>query len=339
MKNLLLRLGAIAMGALLLTSAYTRTNTASVMTEAANRFLTSLTPEQRAKASFKLEDEERLNWHFIPIERKGLPLREMTPPQKHLATVLLSAGLSQQGLMKALTIMSLEDVLRIMEKDSGERRNPEKYYFWIFGTPSDKGTWGYRVEGHHLSQNYTVVNGTVVDAPSFFGSNPAEVREGPRAGVRVLAMEDDLGREVLTSLDDAQRKIAIVDTTALKEIITSDKRNAALSGQPNGLPVSKMNAKQYEKLMNLLEEYANNVPEQMANARRDLIKKAGRNMFFAWTGVAEKGGPHYYRIQADNFLIEYDNTQNNNNHVHSVWRDIHNDFGLDLLKAHYKASH
>ncbi len=180
MNALLPRLIAISVAAILLTSAYYRSSSASVMTESANRLLAALTPEQRAKLNFSFEDAERVNWFFVPIERKGLPLREMSPYQRHLASALLSAGLSQSGYIKAVTIMSLEDVLRIMEKDSGERRNPEKYYFSIFGTPADTGTWGYRVEGHHISQNYTVVNGHVVDAPSFFGANPAEVREEVR---------------------------------------------------------------------------------------------------------------------------------------------------------------
>src|SRR3954466_9595262 len=152
MNAMLPRLGALALGGILLTAAYNRANSASVMTEAANRFLASLTPEQKAKATFKFDDAERMNWFFVPIERKGLPLREMQPYQKHLASALLSAGLSQSGYFKAVTIMSLEDILKTMEKDDGERRNPEKYYFSIFGTPSDSGTWGYRVEGHHISQ-------------------------------------------------------------------------------------------------------------------------------------------------------------------------------------------
>src|SRR5947208_14400609 len=154
-----------------------RVHAAPLVTECASRFLAALDANQRGKASFPFDSDERMNWHFVPKERKGLPLREMTPYQKHLASALLSAGLSQTGYIKAVTIMSLEDVLRAMEKDAGERRNPEKYYFSVFGTPSDTGTWGYRVEGHHVSQNYTVANGRVVNAPSFFGSNPAEVRE------------------------------------------------------------------------------------------------------------------------------------------------------------------
>jgi hypothetical protein len=326
-------------GAILLTSAYNRTNSASVMTESANRLLNALDPEQRAKATFKFEDDERQNWHFIPKGRKGLPLREMTPYQKHLATALLAAGLSQQGFIKAVTIMSLEDVLKMIEKDNGERRNPEKYYFTIFGTPADKGTWGYRVEGHHISQNYTVVNGRVVDGPSFFGSNPAEVRTGPRSGLRTLAAEEDLGREVIASLDDAQRRVAIVDATAYKDLLTAASRKAALEGQPSGLPASKMTARQFDRLMALLEEYAHNVPEQMAQERAKIVKKAGRNMYFAWSGSPEKGSPHYYRVQAPTFLVEYDCTQDDANHIHSVWRDLSNDWGEDLLKQHYQASH
>jgi hypothetical protein len=330
---------AIAAAAVLLTAAYHRTSTPATMTVAANQFLESLTAEQKAKATFSFEDEERQNWFFTPVPRKGLPLREMTVAQQHLATALLSAGLSQQGVIKAETIMSLEDVLRVMEKDDGERRNPGKYYFSIFGTPSETGNWGYRVEGHHISQNYTVANGHVVDAPSFFGSNPGEVREGPRKGVRVLGQEEDMGRALLNALDESQKKTAIVDKEGYKEILTTNSRKVALEGQPNGLSASKMNAKQSEMLNDLLELYASNVPEQMATARMDLVKKVGKNIYFAWSGVAERGGPHYYRIQAPTFLVEYDNTQNDANHIHTVWRDLTNDWGADLLKQHYNASH
>lgn len=339
MKSVLARLLAGGIGVLLLTAAYNRLNTSSTMAEAANRFLASLTPDQKAKATFSFEDDERQNWHFIPRVRKGLPIREMTPAQKHLASVLLSAGLSQQGYMKAETIMSLEEVLRLIENGTGPERDPEKYYFSIFGEPSASGTWGYRVEGHHLSQNYTVVNGHVAGAPSFFGSNPAEVREGPRKGLRVLAAEEDLGREVVQALDPAQRQVAVVNPEAYKDIITMADRQAALKGQPSGLSAAKMQPKQFELLMALMEEYARNMPEQIAQAREDQIKKAGKNIFFAWAGGIEKGQPHYYRVQSSTFLIEYDDTQNNANHIHSVWRDFNGDFGVDLLKQHYQTSH
>lgn len=324
---------------LLLSSAYYRIQTASVMADTATAFLNSLTPEQRAKASFGLTDDERMNWHFIPKERKGLPLREMAPYSKHLAQALLGAGVSSKGHIKAVSIMSLEDILKQMEKDDGERRNPEKYYFSIFGEPKATGTWGYRVEGHHVSLNFTVVNGKVASTPSFFGTNPAEVREGPRKGLRVLAREEDLARDLLNALTPEQKGAAIVDKEAYKDIFTMASRKAALEGQPNGLSAAKMNAKQREMLAALLEEYASNFPDDVAQARMEQVKKAGTNMYFAWAGVAEKGGPHYYRVQAPMFLVEYDNTQNGANHIHSVWRDYNGDFGLDLLKQHYDSSH
>ena len=339
MKHLFLRLAALAIGALMLTSAYYRINSSTVMTQAAQHFLASLTAEQRAKAAFTFQEDERLNWHYIPKERKGLPLLEMTMAQKALAHALLSAGLSQQGYIKAVTIMSLDDVLRIMENDDGNRRNPEKYYFSVFGEPSDTGTWGFRVEGHHLSQNFTVVNGKVADTPSFFGANPAEVREGPRKGLRTLAAEEDLGRDLMESLTPEEKKVAIVTPDAYKDILTEASRKAALAGQPSGLSAAKMTKKQFELLQTLISSYAQNVPEQLAQARMEQLKKAGTNVFFAWAGVEERGGPHYYRIQTPTFLIEYDNTQNNANHIHSVWRDFNGDFGLDLLAEHYQASH
>jgi hypothetical protein len=341
MKPPIFRLLAIGAGAMLLTSAYVRIPSSSIMETAAKNFLNSLTPEQRAQATYKFDDDQRLDWHFIPKPRKGLPLREMTTYQTKLAHALLSAGLSQRGYIKAVSIMSLEDVLKQMEagKASAPGRDPEGYFFTVFGEPSTNGVWGYRVEGHHLSQNYTVVAGKVQDSPSFFGTNPAEIKQGPRKGMRVLAAEEDLGRELVSSLEGEQKKVAIVDQTAYKDIFTMASRKAALEGQPSGLPAAKLNQKQFGMLMALLEEYANNVPEQLAQARMEQIKKVGKNMHFAWAGSLERGGPHYYRVQTPIFLIEYDNTQNDANHIHSVWRDYNGDFGLDLLKAHYQTSH
>ncbi len=322
----------------LLTAAPNSPQSSPVMADAANAFLASLTPEQREKAVIPLENSERMNWFYTPVPRKGLPLREMTAYQKHLAQALLAAGLSQRGYIKAVTIMSLEDVLRVMEHDSGERRDPEKYYFTIFGTPASKGVWGYRVEGHHVSQNFTIVDGKVAGAPSFFGSNPAEVREGPRKGLRVLAHEEDRGRDLLESLTPEQKTVAIVDKKAYADILTTNSRKAALNGQPSGLPASKMNAHQRELLSSLLDEYVHNMPDEIAQKRLKQIQDAGVNIFFAWAGVEERGGPHYYRVQGPAFLIEYDNTQNDANHIHSVWRDFDGDFGLDLLKQHYETS-
>jgi hypothetical protein len=312
---------------------------ASLMTECANRLLAALDSNQRGKASFPFDSDERMNWHFVPKERKGLSLREMTPDQKHLASALLAAGLSQTGYIKAVTIMSLEDVLKLMENDGGERRNPEKYYFSVFGTPSDDATWGFRVEGHHLSQNYTVVDGKVVDGPSFFGANPAEVRQGARKGLRTLAREDDLGLELMHALDEPQRKVAIVDATAYEEILTAASRKAALQGQPSGLSAATMNGRQFDALMALMEEYAHNVPDDLAERRMAQVNRANRNIYFAWSGGINRSDRRYYRVQTPSFLIEFDDTQDNANHIHSVWRDFTGDFGQDLLQQHYQDSH
>lgn len=314
-------------------------NAASLMAECANRLVSALDNNQRGKATFPFDSNERLNWHFIPRDRKGLSLREMTPYQKHLASALLAAGLSQRGYIKAVTIMSLEDVLRIIENASGEYRNPEKYYFSIFGTPADHGAWGYRIEGHHLSQNYTVVDGKVVDGPSFFGANPAEVRQGQRKGLRALAGEDDLGIEMVRSLEEPLLKIAIVNPTAYTDILTAASRKAALRGQPSGLAASSMNTRQFDALKALMEEYAKNLPDELALNRIAQINQAGRNVYFAWSGGINRGDPHYYRIQTSSFLIELDDTQDDANHIHSVWRDFSGDFGEDLLHQHYQASH
>lgn len=339
MRHAYARLAMAAAGIALLTSAYDRPDPAALMAGAATHFLDALEPEQRTRAALPFDGEERLNWHYVPRERKGLPLREMTPTQKHLAAALLSAGLSRRGYIKATTVMSLEEVLRVLENDSGERRNPEKYYFTIFGIPGPRGAWGYRVEGHHLSQNFTVVNGRVAGAPSFFGANPAEVRHGPRKGLRALADEEDLGRALLESLDGEQRQTAVVSPRAYPDILTAASRKAALEGRPSGLPAAKLDARQFERLAALLEEYAGNVPGDLAAARRERVRRAGRDLWFAWAGEAARGRPHYYRVQGPGFLVEYDNTQNSANHIHSVWREFEGDFGLDLLEEHYRTSH
>ncbi len=341
MKHVWFRVAALSAAALLLTAAYKRTEQATVMADAANAFLSSLWADQKATATYTFEDDQRFDWHFIPKLRKGLSFGAMQPFQQKLATSLLAAGLSQQGLIKAETIMSLDQVLLLLEGGAGpNRRDPDNYYVTIFGTPAAKGTWGYRVEGHHLSQNFTIVDGRVADSPSFFGSNPAEVKTGPRKGLRVLAAEDDFGYELLEALDNSQKETAVVDKTALKDIITMASRKAALNGAPNGLAAAKMTAAQYDKLLTLVDLYANNVAPQMAEQRMQLARKQPKNAtFFAWTGDTARGGLHYYRVQTPAFLIEMDCTQDKGNHIHSVWRDYEGDFGLDLLKTHYAASH
>lgn len=341
--------GLIALGAAgLLAVAYNGTGTSSVMASAATAFLNSLTDEQRAKASFAFDNDERFFFHFVPgnniqqslnRQRLGLTLGEMQPYQRHLAMALLSSGLSQAGFIKATSIMSLEDVLRILEKDDGKRRDPLKYHFSVFGTPSDTSAWGFRVEGHHLSQNFVVKDGKLAGSPSFFGTNPAEVRIGPRKGLRVLGREEDLGRALFASLTAEQKKTALVQEKAFSDILTAASRKASIAGQPDGLSAAKMTAKQRGMLEAVVAVYAANMPPELQAHRMGQFKAAGANVYFAWAGGEKLGDPHYYRVAARKFLIEYDNTQNEANHVHSVWRDYTGDFGGDLLARHYQESH
>jgi hypothetical protein len=316
------------------------------MADVANAFLKTLSAEQKSKAVFKFSDEERENWHFIPRERKGLAMREMTPEQHLLAHALLNTGLSNRGQLMAATIMSLEEVLFHLEGDANpskleetrEKRNPEKYYLSIFGSPAMTGTWGWRVEGHHFSLNYTIKDGNLLRAtPSFFGSNPGEVRSGPRAGTRVLAPEEDLGRAFAKSLSPDQWKKALVETTAPKEMITEAKHHVTALN-PEGISEADLNADQKKALRQLVHEYLFRVRPEVAAERWKEIE-SGNPVHFAWAGELEKGRPHYYRVQGKTFLLEYDNTQNEANHIHTVWRDFAGDFGADILGAHVKSEH
>lgn len=323
----------------LLTAAYERTQTSNLLVDSAKAYLASLKPAQRTQSTIAFDSDERQNFHYTPVPRKGLALREMNSEQKHLADALLSAGLSTQGAIKAHTVMSLEQVLKDLELDKGPERDPDKYFVSIFGEPSEKGRWGFRFEGHHVSVNYTVLDGNLVSSPSFFGANPAEVKSGPRAGLRALMREEDIALELVQSLTDEQRGVAIVDKTAPKEIITAESRKAALSGQPNGLPFSKLTAKQKEIMGRLVGEYAGDFPAPIADMRLEEYRKNQGSLFFAWAGGTKRSEPLYYRIQTPQFLIEFDKTQDNANHIHSVWREFNGDFGGDLLAQHYQAAH
>jgi hypothetical protein len=321
----------------------------AAMAAAANTFLESLTPEQRRQALFTFDGDERTHWNFIPTEifpRNGLTVKQMNESQRRLAHELLKAGLSQRGYMTATQIMELETVLAALE--TGPRaaiaqalgrapfvRDRERYFFSIFGTPSTRNTWGWRVEGHHMSLHFTVVNGTLVaGSPSFFGSNPAEVRDGPKKGTRVLAAEEDAARTLVESLDASQRERAIINGIAPNDIVTMAKvKIDPLS--PAGIAASALSAGQRSLLTKLVDVYAGHMADDIAADRLMRIEKAGWDrVAFAWAGPLERGEKHYYRVQGPTFLIEYDNTQNDGNHIHSVWRDFNGDFGRDLLRQH-----
>jgi hypothetical protein len=255
----------------------------------------------------------------------------------------MKAGLSQRGYMTATSIMELENILGELEGRArsagqaaeGMRRDPVRYFVSVFGTPSAKQTWGWRVEGHHVSLHFTVANGTIVaSSPSFFGSNPAQVPDGPKKGLRILAAEEDAARDLLLSLDAAQRTQAVINTVAPNEILTTNKLGITPLS-PVGVGAEALTPRQRELLMKVIDVYAGFMADDVAADRLAKLKKAGlEKIGFAWAGEAERGKKHYYRIQGPTFLIEYDNTQNDGNHIHSIWRDFNGDFGRDLLREH-----
>lgn len=306
------------------------------MAEAANAFLETLTPEQRTAAMFAFDGEDRFDWHFIPRERKGVPLKTMTDAQKAAALALVQASLSAEGYDKAERIRQLEQIL--YEREGRDIRDTELYFFMVFGEPSASGTWAWRYEGHHISHSWTVVNGTLSSStPQFFGTNPAYVREGNSAGERVLGAEIYLARTLLGSLSAEHLEAAIIADEAPRDILTSAEREAAMQDDV-GVTYSQLNGDQQATLWALVEEYAAVQPAPIAEERLAKVRAAGLNSIkFAWMGSVMEGEPHYYRIQGPTFLIEYDNVQNEANHVHSVWRDFDGDFGRDLLAAHYRA--
>jgi len=313
---------------------------AGSMTTAATNFLASLTPEQRQRATFAFDSAERMRWHFVPqFERNGLQVREMTEPQRKLAHELLKTGLSARGYTTYTQIMQLENILKAQEKGSGPTRDPEGYRFSVFGTPSAKGTWGWRVEFHHVSLHFDVVNGTAISStPSFAGANPAEVKDGPQKGQRTLGTLEDTARALVTALDESQRKVAIFTNVALNDIVTENALDIKPLS-PDGIKASAMTPAQRDQLMKILDAYSGLMTADIAADRMAKVKKAGiENIAFAWAGSIERGQKHYYRVQGPTFLIEFDNTQNDANHVHSVWRDFNGDFGRDLLREHVKSS-
>lgn len=306
------------------------------MARSADRFLRSLSSDQKAMTTIELEDEERYNFHYIPRDRRGIPYRIMTPAQRKLAHAFLASGLSHQGMSKALEIMYLDQVL--FEISKRPIRDPDAYYITVFGSPGLDSEWGWRMEGHHISLNFTLRDGEVVSSfPSFWGANPANVPEGPQKGMRVLEDEELMGRALLHSLGQADGVVLAEEAPA--DIITANERRVTL-GEPTGLSAAQMSPDQKAAMMTVIELYAHRLRPELAAIELDKIESAGLDkIHFAWMGGKDPGQPHYYRIHGPSFLIEYDNTQNNANHIHTVWRDPAGDFGeKDPLVSHYRNS-
>jgi hypothetical protein len=312
------------------------------LAQAAQRFVDTLEPGVQAKYLF--QDAERGNFHFFPISRRGVPLKDLKEGQRHLALALMSATLSHVGMQKALTIMSLGDYLKEADKMPNIHRDSDQYHVTIFGTPAAGGTWGYRFEGFHLSLNVTVVRGRWISVtPSFIGAIPATVPDGPRKGLQVLEQETELGRTLAKSLTAEQRKAGfgkIPDflTETVGGFVTGNQRKLA-RGQPRGLAAAEMTVEQRALLMQLVRAHVGRIRKELADQDLARIERAGKEkIHFQWAGGLKAGEPHHYLIQGPTFLIEYDNTQDGANHVHCIYRDFSNDFG-DALVEHYQKQH
>lgn len=306
---------------------------------AARAFLSSLPPDLRSQARFPMDSDERHDWHFVPRSRKGASLQELDDGQAELIGPLLATALSPEGLLLARGVIKHENILRDIETARGidaSRRDPGLYYTTVFGEPSTRAPWGWRFEGHHLSLNVTTLPGHApLIGPVFVGANPATVPSGPQSGFRLLAVEEDLGRALVTLLPDTRRRIAVIRETAFADIVTGNDREVKLESQ--GLPAGEMNDAERQALRNLIELYT---ARFVGDAERDVLARLDRAGFekvrFAWAGGLQPGQPHYYRVHGPTLLIEYDNTQNGANHIHTVYRDLERDFGGDLLRAHYR---
>jgi hypothetical protein len=315
------------------------------MTDAAGQFLAALSADQKTTAVLDFEDEtERRNWHYTPVDRQGLMLKQMDAVQVDLAHRLLATGLSGGGVHNAKSIIALEPILGEIEGGASKwKRDPARYYVSVFGTPGDDGRWGWRFEGHHISVNYTIVNGELIGpTPVFFGSNPARVLHGEMEGVRALRDEEDVARDLLGSLDGDQKKVAIVSDEAPSDILTKNVPTMGneLSQEPDGLGGADMTSAQLVTVQDLIEVYVRRLPDVVAEQELARVRTVdASDIRFAWAGSEERGAGHYYRVLAPIFLAEYDCTQNDANHIHAVWRNPSNDFGADILQRHYDQSH
>jgi len=309
---------------------------------AASAFLKSLPADLRTTASFPLEAPERLAWNFVPMDRVGVSLLKLDDTQSELLGPLLATALSPEGLLAARGVMKHENILRRVETEAGvanaSRRDPGLYYTAIFGKPAAGAAWSWRFEGHHLSINVTELPGEApVVAPMFVGANPARVLAGPNAGFRLLAAEEDLGRELISMLPASRRASATIRDTAFSEILTgNDPKVQKL--ELEGLAAGEMAAEEKAQLRRLIELYVGRMAPASA---RDALLRLDRAGFdkvrFAWAGGIEPGQAHYYRVHGPTMLIEYDDTQNSANHIHTVYRDLERDFGGDALRAHYRS--
>ncbi len=319
------------------------TGPAAAVAASARAFLEGLPTASRAKAVRDLADAERTTWAFVPGRYAGVEFGELDATATARAHALLRELLSAQGFTKTMAIVQLEDVLRSIEGRGGRdasHRDPERYTLLVFGAPEPMGEFAVRLQGHHVSLHFTFAEGLLVGAtPHFLGTNPHELPDGPRAGERVLAAEEDLGRELLQALDATQRQRAVIAAKAPPDVFLGPGKEASALGARQGLPVAAMTAAQRALAWRLVETFAHRLRGEFAAQELARIEPGFADVVFAWAGSAERRQGHYWRLHGASWAIEYDNTQNDANHVHTVWRDFERDFGGDVLRRHVAEQH
>ncbi|NJB69876.1 hypothetical protein GGR42_000338 [Saonia flava] len=315
----------------------------SVPDDIATRFLNSLDENQRAKTLLKQDDSVRTDWHFFPstmFNREGIQLKELKENQKELVHELLQTYLSESGYKKTMGVIELEGILGDLTNDR-VYRDTGRYYTTFYGEPNTEKPWSWSFEGHHVSLNFTTDGDKITYVPLFYGANPAVVMEGPRKGHRSLVNEEDLGLQLINLLSAEQQEKAIIQEEGTFNDILSFNKAEISPLKVEGIPATEMDAVQQKLLFTLINEYISSVPDKIAVERGTKMEEEELvDIYFAWAGAKEMGlgKPHYYRIQGKNFLIEFDNSQNNANHIHAVWRDFNGDFGRNLIKEHYHNS-
>lgn len=318
----------------------TRAQRRDAMAQHALAVIERFTSAQRRQALYSFEADGRRDWHYFPRRRPGVALGAMDQEHQELVWALLRAGLSEQGVQKTRDVITTEAILGELSGNP-QYRDPANYAVVFFGDPAAAQPWGWRFEGHHLSCTFTIVPGQgVAVTPAFLGTNPATVPpQHVHAGFKALGKEEAYGFQLLNSLSEAQKSTALIASESLGNILTGPGREASLK-QRVGLAFGTMTATQRQQAMTLIETYVRNVRPDLAQRELDNITAAGvEAIHFAWAGSQTPGRPHYYRLHGPTLVLEYDNTQNGANHVHSVWHNPTNSFGIDLLRAHYEAAH
>jgi len=301
---------------------------------AAKKFLATLDESQRGKVVFDFKDEaQRKRWSNLPtamVKRGGLRTGEFTQTQRDAVLAVLEAALSRQGYEKVLQIVEADEVLK---KTGGQRMfGRDEYYVSFLGQPSLTEPWMIQFGGHHLGLNITLVGDQGTLAPSHTGAQPA-IYELEGKTVRPLGRESDKAFALLSSLDEAQRKQAILGFQ-MRDLVLGPGRDGQTI-QPEGIKGSALTDKQREMLLDLASEWIGIMPGAIAKTKMEELKKQVSETWFAWSGPTENGGAAYFRIQGPTVIIEYapqrlggDPTK----HIHTIYRDPTNEYGAKWRK-------